>query len=292
MVKSVDSVKSTPAYLFRANAVSAGGFLTRLKDKPVESNPNIVTTNGQSCLPLIGGVSRIKMEPELAFPDHIKYGTCETYAWGRIAKDVALTTIRASVVGVHLLNSPSSDDHVPDTASFTFEADAFAVEVESAHPQTGQPSFEVKSAEASGLSVVQTSNSGDQSRKPVVLEFDQDVLQLRTMEALENEFLTNQRFFDQYKQRLPNNRDLVYGKSKLPRTREGYHCGSIVKQIQYGDETIPGNTLVQPGLGTLSFGIIIIDDISHRISMAKIKMGSDAGGDVSFTGVETNGIWE
>ena len=91
---------------------------------------------------------------------------------------------------------------------------------------------------------------------------------------------------------IPTKPKLVFGRNKLPRTSQGYYSASIVKAIRFGDKVIEGNILATKGFGTISFGLLLSDDYSRRISMARIKMGSDAGADVGFSGVETNGIWK
>src|SRR5579885_750484 len=182
-------------FIFRANAVAAGGFLTRRQTGSVELDPDVITTNGQSCLPVIGGVSRVRVEPVLAYPDYIRYGICETFAWGRYVEDRAVTTVSASVADVRLTTAPSAEDQQPNVASISFVADRVLVEMEATYPQEGEPSFVWKKLEAAGLAVIRRDFGGAEERTPVELDFDEELLALPTMERLDHEFLTNRQFF-------------------------------------------------------------------------------------------------
>jgi hypothetical protein len=278
-------------FIFRGNAVAAGGFLTRLNGKQLPSDRNMITTHGESSLPLIGGVSHSVVQPRLPFGDFINYGTCETFVWGRHVGDATVTTLSASVVKVRLTTSPSPEDKVPDVQSYTFEAERITIEVESTHPRQGQPSFKITKAEASGLSLSALHPKGSRSVSPIQIEFDQALMAQVTMEQLDEQFLTNRQFFDEHAHLFPADYQPVFGKSRMPRTPQGYFSGSIVKQIRVGEKVTPGNVLVTKGFGTITFGRLLADEISRRISMVRVKMGSDPGGDVGFSGVETNGIW-
>jgi hypothetical protein len=279
-------------FLFRGNAVAAGGFLTKRNGKPVEQDPNVVTTHGESSLPLIGGVSRSKVQPELANPEFISYGPCETFVWGRHVGDKTVTTLTATVANVRLTTSPSEGDKAPGVRSITFAADHFSIEVESTHPQKGQPSFVIKKAEAGALTIHHARTEGPDTLTPVVLDFDERLISLTTMDEMDSAFLKDRQFFDDHAPRFSTRTKLVFGKHKLPRTPQGYFLGSFVRQIRLGDQVIPGNSLTTPGFGTISFGLIVADDFSRRLSMAHVRMGSDPGADGDLSGVETNGIWK
>ena len=284
--------QKTPEFLFRGNAFAAGGFLTKRNGKPVGQDPNVVTTHGESSLPLVGGVSRSSVQPKLAAPEFVSYGLCQTFAWGRAVRRAMVTTLSATVAKVRMTTSPSADDDAPGIRSITFLADHFSIEVESAHPRTGLPSFVIKKAEAAGMSIVEMRTEGPDVATTVELDFDRTLMSLRTMERLDNQFLKSRKFFEGQASRCDTKPRLVFGKHKLPRTPHGYYLGSIVRQIRLGDKIIPGNSLTIPGFGTISFGVALIDEYSRRITMAHVRMGSETGADVDFTGVDTNGIWK
>jgi hypothetical protein len=283
-----------PQFLFRGNAVAAGGFLTRIGGNVVQPDPNIITTHGESCLPTIGGVSHsLVQEPALPFPKFIRYRACETFVEGLSAGHNTVTNLRASVNDIQVTTSPSPEDGVPGVQSISFQAVRLSIAMRSTHPPKGQPYFELAGEpEAVGMFLVVTQSSGQSTSTPIHLEFDGPLLGLRTMDDLDNEFLSNREFFDEHVFCFPTSRPLVFGTSKVPRTVQGYVFGSIVKQIGFGDQVIKGNVLSQRGFGTISFGVMISDAYSRRISMARIEFGSDPAGDANFSGVETNGIWK
>ena len=285
--------QQTREFLFRGNAVAAGGFLTRMGGNLIPLDANTVTTHGESSLPLIGGVSHSLVQaPTLAFSKFIRYAACETFVEGGPAGENMVTSLRASVNDVQVTTSPSPEDQLPDVQSISFQAGRLSIEVRSTHPPKGQPSFEVVGTpEALGMFLVVTDPSGKSTSTPIQVEFDQALIALRTLKDLDKEFLGNRAFFDDHVSCFAG-RKPIFGKSRVPRTPQGYVLGSIVKQISFGSQVIPGNVLVQPGFGTITFGTMITDQISRRISMARIKMGSDPDGDASFSGVETNGIWK
>jgi len=272
--------------------VAAGGFLTKRDGKPVPPDPRTITINGQSCLPMIGGVSHSVVEhPHLAYPDHIHYGRCETYAWGRLEGDVAKTTMRSVVHNVRLTTGPWPPEEAPGVDSVTFEAERIAIEVDSMYPENGDPSFEYKVLETLNMALTASSKENGDQRTPIQLVYDEALLKCPTMAAIEKAFLTDEEFFKRRARRYPDLK-LVFGKSKLPRTKQGYYLDSIVKQIVFGEEIIEGNTFTKPGFGTLSFGLLQTGDLLRRVSMGQMKMGSDPGGDVDLGGAETNGIWK
>jgi len=292
-VKKTTLAKQAPLeFIYRGTAVAAGGFLTKLNGKPQETDPKIPTTHGESCLPLVGGVSRSLVQPTLPFPENIKYGTCETFVWGRQIGSATVTTLTASVSNIRLRTGPSPEDQVPDIRAITFEAERFAIEVEATHPQQGQPSFSVKKAEAVGMGLIVTRNSGGDVRTPIELEFDKSVISMSTMNDLEKAFLTKRTFFNQHLPLWRGRSSPVFGKSVLPKTPHGYFDGTIVKSIKLGDKVVKGNVLTTKGFGTITFGVMLADEVSRRLSIARVKMGSDPGGDMGFSGVETNGIWK
>ena len=291
LLKSQDPAE----FLFRGNAMAAGGFLTSLRGEPVVPDPQLVTVNGESHLPMIGGISHAVVEdPPHRFPQFINYGRCETHVEGsRVSEDTTVTSLRASVDKVHLTTSPSPEDEVPDVQSISFRADRLSIALRSTHPLKGQASFEfIGEPEILGAALVVTRPGGDATTYPIRLEFDQRLLSLRTLRELDNEFLGNRDFFDQHSPRFPTRGRLSFGTSRIPRTRQGYVFGSIVKQIALGDEVISGGTLVRKGFGTIRFGVFLADPFSRRIAIADVSMGSDPRGRADFCCVETNGIWK
>jgi hypothetical protein len=285
-------------FLFRGNAVAAGGFLTRLGGKPIAIDPQTPTTHGESSLPWAGGVSRSLVEsPSLRFPQFIRYGRCETYAEGIHNGNQTVTTVRASVSDVRVTTSPSPGETDSDIQSISFSAGSFAVELVSTYTQPSshptQPNFKINPIQPLGMTLVVTDKLNRDTPVPVTVDFDQHLLAMSTMQELEDAFLGNRQFFDEYIERFPHHHQkLVFGTSRCPRTPQGYVVTSFVRQITVGGKPVAGHVLRRPGFGTVEFGVVAADTYNRRVTMARIRIGSDPGGDANFSGVETNGIWQ
>ncbi|HWB96329.1 MAG TPA: hypothetical protein VG672_06490 [Bryobacteraceae bacterium] len=282
-----------PEFIFRGNAVAAGGFLTKLEGKPIPFEESNITTHGESSLPVIGGTSHTAVEaPPLRFPNFIQYTNCETSVSATTQRDVAVTTLRASAQKVRLTTSPSPEDRAPKIRSISFVADNLSISARSIHPQVGQAQFElVGLPDTSGMSLILTPFEGETSVVPLRLEYDEKLLSFRTLQDVEKAFRSDQKFFDDLCPRLPGGESLVFKKSRLPRTPHGYVVCSIVRRIYRGGKAINGHVLVERGFGKIFFGVTILDGYSRRITLVRAKMGSDPGGDICFTGIDTNGIW-
>jgi hypothetical protein len=78
------------------------------------------------------------------------------------------------------------------------------------------------------------------------------------------------------------------------------HAGTIhatiVKSIRWDGRPFPkseihDNMVVLPGFGRVFFGELLISDISRRLTMVRMALGSDSGGSASAGEVATNGGW-
>src|SRR5258708_31407071 len=81
MDQSTGNMKSRQpqTFLFRGNAVAAGGYLTKLKGVAIELDRQHVTVHGESNLPMIGGISHsLVQNPGLRFPPFISFNHCST----------------------------------------------------------------------------------------------------------------------------------------------------------------------------------------------------------------------
>lgn len=280
-------------FVFRGNAVAAGGYLTKLKGTAVPVDRTRVTVHGESSLPIIGGISHSLVErPDLPFPKFIEYGVCSTTAEGTGDNTSKATVLYASVQKVRVTNSPSRADNVPNLQSVAFLADRLAISVRSSHPSQGPPQFQLlDEPDTSGMSLLLTPLNGQPVTVPLRLKYDPAYLSPSTMDDLDARFLRDRQFFDDHQGGFASPEPLVFGKSKFPRTRHGYVITSMVTAIRRGDQEIRGNVLVERGLGTISFGTVIMDGDSRRVTLVHIKLGSEEEGFASFAGTDSNGIW-
>jgi hypothetical protein len=280
-------------FIFRGNAVAAGGYLTRQKGVPVVLDRQRVTVHGESSLPTIGGISHSLVEPPaLPFPKFIKYGTCSTIVEGIGDPSSTVTNLHAAVSNVNVTTSPSPSDARPEVMSVSFLASRLAVSARSTHPTEGQPYFQLlDEPDTAEISLLFTPFKGSPVTVPLRLVYDPLFLSPCRMDDLDARFMKDDKFFGDHAAGLQSSEPLVFGKSRLPRTPQGYVNASFVTRIFRGDQEIRGNVLVEPGLGTITFGTVIMDDFSRRVSLVRIKMGSDPEGLASFCGAESNGIW-
>jgi hypothetical protein len=280
-------------FIFRGNAVAAGGYLTKLKGVPVALDPQRVTVHGESSLPTIGGISHsLVKRPVLPFPKFIRYGQCSTSVVGLGDASSTVTTMHAAVSDVRVTTSPSDSDAVPNLKSISFLAGSLAISLRSTSSVDGQSSFQLLDEPlTSGMSLLLTPFKGSSVTVALRLMYDPLFLSPCSLDDLDARFMADREFFDGYAPSLQSPEPLVFGKSRLPRTADGYFRSSFVTKIFRDDQEIPGNVLVERGLGTITFGTVIMGCNMRRLSLVRLKMGSDPEGQANFTGADNNGIW-
>jgi hypothetical protein len=280
-------------FLFRANAVAAGGYLTKLKGVVIQLDPQHVTVHGESNLPMIGGISQSLVEnPELRFPEFISYNQCSTVVEGFGDARSATTNLRAAVNNVRMTTSPSPSDAVPDLQSISFQATNLSISSRSIYPVDDHPSFQLPEAPVTtGMSLVLRPFNKPSVVVPIRLEVDKTFLAPSKMDDLDKRFMEDREFFDNHVIALQSGAPLSFGKSRFPRTAEGYVRCSFVTKVFRGNQEIRGNVLVEKGFGTITFGTVVTDSYSRRVDLVRIRMGSDPEGQTDFCGACNNGIW-
>jgi len=84
---------------------------------------------------------------------------------------------------------------------------------------------------------------------------------------------------------------------KRPLDRHGeYHCGTIVREIrlsgpekELADMSVEGHTIRWHGFGRIILGEIHVKGHERRVTMVRLAMGSDAGGDATVSDGQSNG---
>jgi len=274
--------------------MASGGYLTLSGGKPVKLQPDVATVHGESSLPGVGGVSHSVVEsPKLPFAPWITYGRCETRAQGFNEGNVNRTILTASVDNVQVKTRPSPEDGVPDIKEIAVLAKHLVLSVESLHPGDKQPLFRLNGKPVlDGLSIRFTSQSGKGKLIGIELDFDHPLMDGQTtFEEYERKFRSDQKFFAEYKGRHGYGKDASFGKP-LPRDVEGYVVTSIVKQFRLeGDkEPHPGNEYFTPGFGRVIFGTLLANEYSRRVTLVRVRMGSDPKGSSDHCGADTNGL--
>lgn len=90
---------------------------------------------------------------------------------------------------------------------------------------------------------------------------------------------------------------LSLGRPKIRRTDGGAVLGTIVRPLRWEGEPFPesaidpqyANRVKIPGLGTLSFGEILVDRQSRRVTMIRGDLGSFMGGELAACDFQDNG---
>jgi hypothetical protein len=85
---------------------------------------------------------------------------------------------------------------------------------------------------------------------------------------------------------------------RLIQASYGTIYATIVKRIywakagdEYPDNEIRGNMVILPDFGRAYFGELLISEDFRRLTMVRLAMGSDGGGDASGADVQDNGGW-
>jgi hypothetical protein len=85
-----------------------------------------------------------------------------------------------------------------------------------------------------------------------------------------------------------------------PQGRLLHSCGTtyatIVKSIRWAGEPYPGatidhNLVTVPDFGQMFFGELLVTDLSRRLTLLRLQLGSPVGGSVAVPEVESNGTW-
>jgi hypothetical protein len=76
----------------------------------------------------------------------------------------------------------------------------------------------------------------------------------------------------------------------------GTTYATIVRSIKWAGDSYPGATIDQhvvtvPDFGKIFFGEILITDLSRRLTMLRLELGSPIGGVLACAEVENNGAW-
>ena len=274
-------------FVFHGNAVAAGVFLTRIgQTEQFLANP----IDAQSCLPVIGGHSEIKIQTPSFAADIARvfnYNQVYTLADGRVVDGVAVTRVQASVADIRVINQPAPGEADAETP-IVFRAASLSLSMLSRHPlNEAQPTIEF----VDGTPLFQELSLAE---RPIELELNVELMRLGRWDDLEKNFRTNRAFFDSCCNSFaPLGREgaPTFGE-KIPYQRGSYALCSFVRNIRWGDRVIPGHVLTQPGFGTIYFGEILLNDRERRVTMLRMQLGSNTGGQAVFAEGDPNGtIW-
>jgi hypothetical protein len=268
-------------FIFHGNAVAAGVFITRIGQ---DFEPKVPPVHGESSLPVIGGHSESLVPgSDPKFSNVFSYGECRTQADGAVQRRVGITTVNASVREVRMINRPSQGE-AADMNPIEFHAGLLSVAMRSTHPRKGEPRIEfAEKPHFDGLSL---------NNLPIEIELRQPLMDLSRMADLENKYRTNRKFFDDCRNAFmcPDpKRPPAFGQ-RIPRMN-GYALCSIVRSIKWGGERIEGHVLTKKGFGSIYFGEMLVHETNRRVTLVRVKMGSDTEAEATFAEGDPNGTW-
>lgn len=264
---------SSPRFIFRGNAMPFGGRITNIDGQSVSK---LLPSPPTAALPVTGGSSRTTARGSTWLAS-FNWGATVAESTGEVRADGhAFTTVTASIENVSAKNDP-----------FIFEADLLRVTVVSDHPTTGEPSIYAKEIEFGGPKGMFL------DKKPIRVEYDNDLNAFPTFSAYENQYRTNEKFFRKYQAGMARPKSLVkpaFGEV-LPRETCGYVATTIVRSITYNGKKIAGNVLTLKGFGSIFFGELLMSENNRRLTLVRLAMGSSMSAEMAYAEVDPNGTW-
>jgi len=254
-------------FISRGNAVGVAGHI----HKPDEL---IIWVQGASSLPVIGGYSRSNVD-RAAFGDVLSFDSARTQATGDFSQtENAYKTLANSVVKGLNVNG-------------RLTADSLEATLASKHPVDGsEPSIV-----ADGTQIINLRLDG----YPLTVKLDIDLFnKYATRDSLSRAYSTDDAFFNRYGSRFQKSEQPPppppSGKRQIPEVN-GYIVCSIVSEIQtsHPKAVINGHVITLNGFGRIFLGEFLITSVSRRLTLLRLALGSEIGGDVACAEVETNG---
>jgi len=278
-------------FVFRGNAAAVGGRIVHPDDVVLESHV-------ASSLTVAGGLSR-NAGTRIRYGDYVAIESAETIARGLfddVKQHLALTMREVSA----------------DALSTTTRVEA---KVEGVHVGAGRPRLSVKLLRGA-LHSKSPAASGEPSF-PVVdaaiegVEIEGHALKVNLSTAVFQRHDTKSKLLRAVED--PKESDEVghqlllhspiHGVPLPPQGRllqsQSTIYATVVKSIDWRDpdKPYPGSKILAnhilwiPEFGKLLFGELLISDLSRRLTMLRLELGSPQKGDVAFAEVETNGVW-
>ena len=275
-------------FVFRGNAAAIGGRLVRPVDLMIESSV-------ASSLTVVGGRSRAQAR-DIRFGDLISFSTASTLAEGvfddlkqqielthhRVAEDSLKTSTRvnADVAGLNVGKTPKlTVKHLH--ASLTAKSPA----------GSGEPAIAPGSDTTIDGAAVDGHGLVVELAIPLFQKYD---TRAKLLTAADDPTFVRESG-DYLFMKSP-----VGGKPAPPTGRllhaSGTTYATIVKSIKWAGEPYPGATIdhhvvTVPNFGKIFFGELLITDLSRRLTMLRLELGSPDGGAVAAAEVESNGTW-
>lgn len=278
-------------YLFQGHAVGAAVRIRRYRDNAVEMP---VCFEGSAALPVTGGCVESKSgRRDLQHEQHgfvLSFDSAYGKATGDFADQRAAIAHTYAVRGEHRIPTRIATEARVEGLDVQHRllVERLECELVSEDPRNhGEVRFSApKMPQIIGVKV---------DGHPLTVEIDDVFLNAATKRALADEFEDSERFRETYKDRFyhTGKDDTVLGTRRIPEIA-GYFVTSIVRRLSFGNgmplgATIEGNRLTLPNFGKIFFGELLIGDKDRRLTMLRLQLGSDWGGDGGLCESKPNG---
>ncbi|MBV8809719.1 MAG: hypothetical protein JO033_13685 [Acidobacteriaceae bacterium] len=284
-------------FFFHANAVALAAHIRRPEDF-------FVPAVASSCLPVTGGLAQADA-PGQSFNGLISFGSASTHAKGDFVdqrtaaeytrgnhgdNNLPTSTIVESSMKSLKINTPADP---AGGAGRVFSIDNLVVRMENTSDRRSPTSFRSLYVTIDGVSV--------DGHLLLVKTNPEIFTENDTKKKLEERFEDDSDFRKQFGQQFfypgepPEHGALekLFSKHKIPEADDLIY-GTIVTSMTWASTApdgagIAGNELKIPGLGSIYFGEIIIEEDFRRITLIRFQLGSPNGGDGAVCEAQSNG---
>jgi hypothetical protein len=275
-------------FVFRGNAAAIGGRIVRPNDLIID--PGIA-----SSLTSVGGRSQSKGGAK-AFGDFVSYGAVETLAEGvfdKLEQHIELTnkwTGEDQLTTTTRVHAEVRDLNVGRKPKLTIKR-LHAALLSKSPGGSGEPAI------AAGAETVIENAAID--GHGIVVDLATEVFQKYDTRSKLLTAVDDPKFVKESGACL----FLKVSAAGSPASMMGrllHACGTIhatiVRSIRWTGDPYPGatidhNSITVPDFGKIFFGELIITDLSRRLTLMRLELGSPDGGTVAATDVESTGIW-
>jgi hypothetical protein len=255
-------------FIFRGAAVGIAGQMT-------EPENIVINVQGDSALPTIGGYAN-SIADRRKFGRVVSFDNAHTTSTGDFSEkeDAYKTSSNSVVKGLKVIGRLTADD-----------VDATIVSTHPADPTKGEPSIILTGTRITNLRL---------DGYPINIKLDIDLFtQYPTRKSLADAYASDDKFFGEHGRRfLPYDPNKVgsSGKRQIPETG-GYIVCSLVSEIltDHPKAKVQDNVIALDGFGRIFIGELLITSASRRLTLLRLKMGSEDKGELACAEVESNG---
>jgi hypothetical protein len=282
-------------YLFHGHASAIGGRIVRQKNKAIDL---IIETSADSALTPVGGRSHSRVAGK-NFEGLVSFGRAETFAEGlfethrqvvaasrgRLPEDslVATTRVGADIHDVVVGIGPQLT--VKRLRATLHSRSPYASGQPSIQPIEAGRQIVVDGVFIDGHELLVELNT------PIFRQYDTHA---KLLTAADNPRFVTQNGHHLFMRSGVDKRQTPSA-GRLVRSQHAIH-GTVVSRLRWKGKAFPGahidhHSVKIPRFGRVFFGELLICELSRRLTMMRVNLGSPIGGQVAFDAVEPNGTW-